>query len=224
MPRRKDQAARRGQVEAAAERALVLRGAEGVRVADVAAEAGLSPATVLYYVPTRGELVRIAFRRALERFVEHRRAVVAGLDDAAEQLVAMLREGFPTSQDDAEVVPLYTGVQAIRDDPELAALVREVSARQVALYRLVLDRGAADGSFRLAASSTLLAETLVALEDAYGLYAVASGFPVDEGYRATLAIAEVGVGRRLDHAERTRRPVAGRPAPSSDRRRRPSRS
>jgi AcrR family transcriptional regulator len=197
MPRRKDQSARRQQVEAAAERALSRHGAEDIRVSDVAAEAGLSPATVMYYYPTRSELIRVAFQRALDRFVAHRREVVSRIDDPVTGLVAMLREGFPTGGDDDEVVPLYTGVQAIREDPELAALVRRVTSRQVALYRSILDRGSTSGAFRLAGSSADLARNLVALEDAYGLYAVGSGFPVTEGYRLTLAFAELAVGRRL---------------------------
>src|SRR5690348_11320245 len=119
MARRKDQAARRLQVEEAAERALTRHGVESIRVADVAAEAGLSAGAVLYYYPTRNELIRIAFRRALERFVDERRRAVEAIADPMDQLVAMLRAGFPTSNDDADVVPLYTGVQAIRDDPAL---------------------------------------------------------------------------------------------------------
>ena len=103
MARRKDQAARRLQVEEAAERALTRLGAESIRVADVAAEAGLSSGTVLYYYPTRTELIRLAFRRALDRFVDERRRAVEAIDDPVEQLTAMLREGFPTSTDDAEV-------------------------------------------------------------------------------------------------------------------------
>ena len=203
MARRKDQAARRLQVEEAAERALARHGAEAIRVSDVAAEAGLSSGTVLYYYPTRSELIRIAFRRALTRFVEHRQAVVDALDDPAAQLVAMLREGFPTDSDDSDVVPLYTGVQAIRDDPRLARLVREVSARQVALYRAILERGARSGAFTLAGSSASLAQNLVALEDAYGLYAIGSGFPVAEGLRRTLEFAELAVGRSLTSGSRS---------------------
>jgi AcrR family transcriptional regulator len=197
MARRKDQAARRLQLEEAAERALARHGAEAVRVADVAAEAGLSTGTVLYYYPTRSELIRIAFQRALTRFVEHRQAVVDALDNPVAQLIAMLNEGFPSDSDDSDVVPLYTGVQAIRDDPRLARLVREVSARQVDLYRAILEGGARTGAFTLAASSASLAQNLVALEDAYGLYAIGSGFPVAEGFQRTLEFAELAVGRSL---------------------------
>lgn len=197
MPRRKDQAARRTQVEAAAERALMRLGAEAVRVQDVAAEAGLSTGAVMYYFPTRTALIRAAFRGAFERFVERRREVISGIEDPVGQLHAMLRDGFPTGGEDDEVVPLYTGIQVIRDDPELAGLVRRVTARQVELYRRILDRGAETGAFKLAGRSADLAANLVALEDAYGLYAVGSRFPVEEGFRLTLAFAEVAVGRPL---------------------------
>src|SRR4029078_7582526 len=107
MARPQDQAARRLPVEEAAERALTRLGAESIRVADVAAEAGLSRGTGLYYYPTRTELIRLAFRRALDRFVDERRRAVEAIDDPVEQLDAMLREGFPTNTHDAQVRPLY---------------------------------------------------------------------------------------------------------------------
>lgn len=203
MARRKDQALRRQQVEAAAERALARHGAENVRIADVAAEAGLSAGAVLYYYSSRSELIRVAFRRAFQRFVEHRREMVAAIGDPADRLLAMVRDGFPSGHDDEEVVNLYTGVQAIRDDPTLAALVRDVTEQQVGLYREVLEAGAASGAFRLAADADTVARNLVALEDAYGLYAVGSDYPVEEGLRLTLAFAAMAVGRPLERGSRT---------------------
>jgi AcrR family transcriptional regulator len=184
-------------VALAAERAVVRLGAQDVRVIDVASEAGLSAAAVLYYYPSRAELIRVAFERAFDRFVAHRKAVAAAIDDPAERLVAVLREGFPSGPDDEEVVGLYTGVQAIRDDPELAALVRNVTDRQVELYRNLLESGAVSGAFTLAGDAAMLARNLVALEDAYGLYAVGAGIPAGEGLRLTLAFAELAVGRSL---------------------------
>jgi AcrR family transcriptional regulator len=211
MPRTKNQAARRLQVEEAAERALATRGADALRISDVATEAGLSAATVLYYYPTRELLVRVAFRRAFERFVETRRSLVRSIPDPAAALVAALAEGFPTGRDDTEVVTLYTGVQAIRDDRQLAALVRRVTASQVAMYRDLLDAGASAGVFRLAAPADDIAKNLVALEDAYGLYAVGAGFPSGEGLRLTLAFAEMAVGRSLPSIHPTDSPL-GEPA------------
>lgn len=201
MPRRKDQAARRLQVEAAAERALARHGARRIRITDVAAEAGLSTGAVLYYYPTRASLIRVAFHRAFDRFVEHRRATAAAAPDPASRLAAVLAEGFPSGHDDPEVVALYTGVQAIRDDADLAAIVREVTERQVALYREILVDGTASGAFRLAGDAETIARNIVALEDAYGLYAVGVRYPVRDGLRATRSFVEHAVGRPLPATE-----------------------
>jgi hypothetical protein len=72
-----------------------------------------------------------------------------------------------------------------------------VTEAQVAVYRAILEDGAEAGVFRLAGDPDVLARNLVALEDAYGLYAVGSGFPVAEGRRLTLAAAELAVGGGL---------------------------
>lgn len=197
VPRRKDQAARRLQVQEAAERALARHGAENVRVADVAREAGLSTSAVLYYYGTRTELIREAFRRAFDRFVANRRQLVRSIDDPVARLDAVIRDGFPSGHDDAEVVTLYTGIQAIRDDPDLADLVRKVTEEQVTLYREILMEGSAAGTFHLAGDPDDIARNLVALEDAYGLYAVGSGFPVEAGLRLTRAFAEMAIGRPI---------------------------
>jgi AcrR family transcriptional regulator len=184
-------------VQEAAERALARHGAENVRVADVAREAGLSTSAVLYYYGTRTELIREAFRRAFDRFVANRRQLVRSIDDPVARLDAVIRDGFPSGHDDAEVVTLYTGIQAIRDDPDLADLVRKVTEEQVTLYREILMEGSAAGTFHLAGDPDDIARNLVALEDAYGLYAVGSGFPVEAGLRLTRAFAEMAIGRPI---------------------------
>ena len=55
--RRKDQGRRRAQLAAAARAVLLERGAVGLRVKDVAARAGLSPSSVLYYYPDIDDLL-----------------------------------------------------------------------------------------------------------------------------------------------------------------------
>ena len=58
---------RRTQILEAACRVIARDGAHGLRVADVAREAGVSNALVHYYVPTRAELLGEAFDYANER-------------------------------------------------------------------------------------------------------------------------------------------------------------
>ncbi|NUS50865.1 MAG: TetR family transcriptional regulator, partial [Nocardioidaceae bacterium] len=56
MARPKEQAARRQELVAAAGRVIVQRGVRGLRVKDVAAQAGISAGLVSYYYPDLGDL------------------------------------------------------------------------------------------------------------------------------------------------------------------------
>lgn len=197
MARRKDQEARRNEVAAAATRAIARMGAEGVRVSDVANEAGLSPATVMYYFPTRRELMAAAFTRAIERFHDRRQQAIAGLEDPVAKLVEMIRNGFPTGPDDEEVLILYLALPVVRADPEVAALLLRLTNSQVEDYVEILEDGAARGVFNLRAEAPVIADHIVALEDAYGLYIESTGFPYEEAVRSTLRYAQMAVGRDL---------------------------
>lgn len=176
---------------------MARRGPADMRVADVADEARLSPATVMYYFPTRRELVAAAFRDAIERFHERRLSAVACLEDPGARLVEMIRNGFPTGPDDEEVLVLYLGVPVIRADPEVAALLERLTRSQVEDYTGILEEGAASGAFALRAEPAVIAGHIVALEDAYGLYIESVGFAPDEAIRSTLRYAEMAVGRSL---------------------------
>lgn len=200
MARPRHQEARRSEVTAAAKRALVRRGPSDMRVSDVADEANLSPATVMYYFPTRRELVAAAFRDAIERFHDRRRAAVEGMDDPAEKLVEMIRNGFPTGPDDEEVLILYLALPVVREDPEVAALLLRLTKSQVEDYVEILEDGAARGTFLLRAEPAVIADHIVALEDAYGLYIESTGFPFEEAVRSTLRYAEMAVSRSLPGA------------------------
>jgi AcrR family transcriptional regulator len=200
MARRKDQETRRTEVAAAATRAIARMGAEGVRVSDVADEAGLSPATVMYYFPTRRELMAAAFTRAIERFHDRRRLAIAGLDDPAVKLVEMIRNGFPTGPDDEEVLILYLALPVVRADPDVAALLMRLTQSQVEDYVEILRDGAARGIFDLRAEAAVIADHIVALEDAYGLYIEATGFSYEEAVRSTLRYAQMAVGMDLPGA------------------------
>jgi AcrR family transcriptional regulator len=189
MARRKDQAARRRQLRHAARRALAARGVEGVRVKDVAAEAGLSPQSVLYYYPALDELVAEAIRHTLERFGERRLEAVNRSDDPRRALAAMIAAGLPGGPDDEDLRVLYGAAGYFRDNAELGAAIRAMTARQVEIYRGVLERGAARGVFSLADTSESIARNLVALEDAYGLYIIGGAPIFGEALRQILSFA-----------------------------------
>lgn len=164
-----------------------------VSVRDVAQEAGMSPASVLYYYPDLEQLVTEALQHAMERFYDRRHARAESIDDPRARLTATILEGFPTDHDDHDVVMMYLGVPVIRREPVVAALIHTLTERQVSLYQAILEVGQARGVFDLADDSLTIARNLVALEDAYGLYVVNSrrNGLIDEAKRLTLAYASM---------------------------------
>jgi AcrR family transcriptional regulator len=207
MARRKDQAARRRQLTQAARRAIARRGIERLRVKDVAQEAGLSSQSVLYYYPELDDLVEAAIQHALERFGERRREAADRSDDPGAALVATIAAGLPSGPDDEDVRILYEAAGHFRDNPTLGALIRSLTARQVEIYRRILELGEAKGQFSLKADSEAIARNLVALEDAYGLYIIGGAPIADEALRLILSFAELATGAPLD-AQAMARPAS----------------
>lgn len=147
-----------------------MRGTTGISLREIAQEANVSPSSVLYYYRDLYELVAEAIQYAMERFYDRRHEAIERHDDPREQLIATLLRGFPTGSDDLDVLLLYLGIPVIRRSGPIAALTRSLTARQVGLYRSILEIGAARGVFMLSEGASTIAANLVALEDAYGLY------------------------------------------------------
>ncbi len=200
MPRQKNQDRRRDELRKAAVRAFADASAR-VRIRDIAEQAGVSSASVLYYYPDVDDLVAEAFQHATERFYARRYAQIESIDDPREQLRNTIETGFPKDRDDEEVLMLYLGVPVIRRNAAVSSLVRSLTARQVSLYQTILEVGRARDVFDLADDSLTIARNLVALEDAYGLYIVngATEDMVDQARRLTLAYA--GMATRCDLAD-----------------------
>jgi AcrR family transcriptional regulator len=194
MARRKDQAARRRELKAAARRVIAVRGIEGTRIKDVAEASGLSPQSVLYYYPDIDELIEEAIRHTLERFAQRRLAAVTDAVDPRAALVATIRSGLPAGPGDEDLRILYEAAGHFGDDPELGERIRSVTAQQVDVYRRLLELGAARGVFDLAAESASIARNLVALEDAYGLYIIGGAPIVEDAVRQILSFAAMATG------------------------------
>ncbi len=169
---RKQEERRAGLVEAALS-AVSERGLRSLSLADVAEKAGLTRGAILYYYEDLDELLVEAHRAGLERFCDHRDAVVATIAEPQLQLAAAIREGLPSGPDDALMRLLYefdvlAGTSELHDE-----LVERMYLRQLATYTGVLERGVAAGVFSPSPDVATLAMNLVALEDAYGLHIVA---------------------------------------------------
>jgi AcrR family transcriptional regulator len=180
MARPKNQGARRGALIDAAGRAIAERGMAGLRIKDIAAEAGVSAGSVLYYYPELDDLVLAVHQDAVERYLTQRQAQteVPGGDPVA-RMRAALTSGLPEGPDDA-VHRLLFELHGLADrSAGHAALMGSLFAREVALYSTLLEVGAVAGVFTLATAVADAARNLVALEDGYGLHIVARNPVVD---------------------------------------------
>jgi DNA-binding transcriptional regulator YbjK len=196
MARRKDQDRRRGELVAAAERAVLRKGASQVRLRDVADEAGLTPGAVLYYYGELDSLLVETHSLASERFCRQREDLVDSIADPRDQLRAAVRAGLPTGPDDELVRLLYEFDGQGTRRPGYGRISREYFARQVAIYHSILVAGQAAGQFRLTAPARDIGRNLVALEDGYGYYVVLSesGMDADQAELLILGYAETATG------------------------------
>jgi AcrR family transcriptional regulator len=172
VARPKDQRERRGDLVRAATRAIAETGVAGLRVRDVAAQAGLSAGLVSYYYRTLDDLVLDVHADAVRRFYSARREAIDQVEDPLDQLAELVRRGVPDDVDDLLCRVLYEmHVHAARSAPH-AALMSSLWEREVSLYELVLTRVAARSELSLRSTPREIAETVVALEDAVGLHVV----------------------------------------------------
>lgn len=198
MGRRKDQAVRRDQLAEAAQRALVHRGLEGLRLRDVAEEAGVTPAAVLYYYGDLDELMSETFQRAIERFCSQREETAEEFDDARERLRSSIRSGVATGTGDLLPRLLFEYAPRSLRDPQVAALDSTLTERQVAVYYGILILGQAQGHFTLTDPARVIAANLVALEDGYQLDVLAGRKPPAEVIRALYGYVRAVTGCDLD--------------------------
>ncbi|MGJ5752786.1 TetR family transcriptional regulator [Streptomyces puniciscabiei] len=173
MGRRKDQQVRRAQLAEAAERALLGRGLAGLRLRDVAEEAGMTPAAVLYYYDDLDALMHETFQKAIERFCGEREQAAETFDDARDRLRSCIASGVAAGPEDRLPRLLFEYWPRSLRDPRAAALDSTLTERQIAVYYGILLLGEAQGHFRLAAPARLVAASLVAMEDGFQMEVLA---------------------------------------------------
>lgn len=160
---------RRAALVAATQRVAAEQGFGKTNVRTVAAEAAVSPASVLYYFPTFDALLFESVEGVLEDFIDRRRTIAQALSSPVQRLRALITEGVPdTITDQLRVV--YESVGLVRMKPEYRPMMRSIVDRQVMLYLTTIDLGVALGVFHPTRPVSEIARNIVALEDAYDLY------------------------------------------------------
>lgn len=192
MPRPRDQAARRAQLVEAAAQAVLQRGATNARLTDVAAQAGLTPASVLYYYPDLGELLAAVFERGIATYIVHRRESLEAAQGAWPRLMACIHSGVPFPGE-AELTSrlLYELLPVTFRNENANVQQRQFVADQAALYQQVLEEGQASGEFDLADDPAVLARTFVALEDGYAIEVLSEAAPAEHVVDALVRYARL---------------------------------
>ena len=167
MARPRQQEERRRSLLAAAQLAASRHGVARLRLKDVAAAAGISPASVLYYYEGIEALLTELYRLNIARFCDRRREAVSAHRSPRDQLIASIRHGVP-GPDDADAAILWQLDAFAGSDPLYDVLCTQQFEEQVSVYEQILALGADRGDFRLMAGPRAVAQALVALEDALG--------------------------------------------------------
>jgi hypothetical protein len=133
---------------------------------------------------------------------------IADIADPVRKLVVTIRSGLPIDAEDADVRLLCELGGAAGRNRVYAALLTTLYDRQVAMYQTILELGAAQGVFTLAADSQTIARNLVALEDAYG-YRIVARHPTlhaAEAVELILSYARLVTGNPLEIPETPAKP------------------
>lgn len=152
-----------------------------LRLADVAAELGLTTNAVRYYFKDMAQLLSELALRSDVRFYDQRLRLETETDDPAAQLAMTIAAGLPTGPEDAEWRAIWRAVLAAGFELDQRRDVQGIYHRQVGLYSSLLTRGAKDGVFELACPADDIAMTLMSMEDYFGYRIVARDPQLDRG-------------------------------------------
>jgi AcrR family transcriptional regulator len=216
-PRASLAAERKPQILAATVRVIAERGFDGVRLVDVAREAGVSVGTIQHYFHTRDRLLMEAFGYASEQAVERWFRSVATEPYGWSQLLALVdvimlpprrfRERW------SQWLEFYA---AAAREPELRAGMQGIYGRWCALVKRAVDAGVASGAFHPVAPVEDIVDRVNALLDGLAIQVLLEvpGMTVERA--RTLLVEELasdlGLTPRASVTPRSRsaREVAGR--------------
>ena len=136
---------RRPAILTAAAEVISERGVQHTRISDVAERAGTSAPGVLYWFPTKDQLLAEALQFADDRFYADLTGELEALD-GAEARLARLIELWPAEGDGETVLWMELWVRALRD-PQLAETRERLDRRWRTAIADVVREGQASGEF-----------------------------------------------------------------------------
>ena len=202
MARPNKQVERRGDIMDAAIALIERHDVATLKLADIAAEVGLTTNAVRYYFRDVAQLLSEVALRSDVRFHDDRLRLRHDTDDPREQLSATMAAGLPTGPEDAEWRAIWRAVLSAGFELDQRADVQGIYHRQVDLYTDLLTAGAQRSVFTLAQPARDVAMTLMSMEDYLGYRIVARDPLIGRAtaLRLMRQYAELAVGAELPEA------------------------
>jgi AcrR family transcriptional regulator len=149
---------RREELVLAAYKLIAVRGFEGLRTRDVAAEVGVNIATLHYYFPTKEALIRGVVEHAMQRF----RTTLEPHGSPADQLQNHLRSVRKLMREEPELGTVM-GELALRStrDKSVRSIVNEMFDTWQTAMRGLLRRAAREGNLRSELNSDAVAALII---------------------------------------------------------------
>jgi AcrR family transcriptional regulator len=157
---------RRPAILTAAAEVISERGVQNTRISDVAERAGTSAPGVLYWFPSKEELLAEALTFSDDRFYDSLTEEIEGLGSATERLTRLV-ELWPADGDGETVLWMELWVRSLRD-PKLAETRQRLDRRWREALAEVIREGQASGEFG-GDDADDLALLLGALMDGYAI-------------------------------------------------------
>lgn len=170
---------RREQILRSACRVLAARGVVGLRVADVARGAGISPGIVHYYFDTKLDLVRAAFEDNFARSLERRSGILDAPGDSVTVLYAVIESYLPVDADTVEAWRVWIELWAAALQDEA---LHEIHDQTYGRWREIVAGLITDGQARgelAAGDATTYANMLVSMLDGLAVQVLLGSSTVD---------------------------------------------
>jgi AcrR family transcriptional regulator len=150
----------------AAARTIARRGFAATRMADIAHEAGVSPATVHYHFKVKEEILVRALLWAHERLINELERAIATTDDPVARLAMLIERTVPYAgvQRDEYLLEIDLWSQ-VRLHPQLLPAWESYDERWMAHVTAMIEAGISSGDFTSNAAAHEVAERLVAMTD-----------------------------------------------------------
>ncbi len=197
----------RERILAAAVGQIAREGIDGVRIARIAVEAGVSPALVHYHFATRDALLAEALDYSYAHAGDAR--ISSGelpADSHAARLQSMIEQCLPTtpSLERDWVLWVELWLRAVRN-PELRPVAEELYARLHSWFAREIAEGVKDGEFARCDPDEVADRTL-ALIDGYGIRTLIGdpAIPLERAQRSVAAALARELGLGGEHPSQSR--------------------